>query len=243
MRFEIRRWGGIGDILMLTPTLRVLKETYPDSTIHVSTNIVSVLRENPYINQTTGSKQGKIAWYPAPNTYRKPHQHHIYSMWESVKRGFGVECPRPSLQPEIYVNHEDLKKKDLVGVQVRVDTGQWHNRKIWPRLETLSMEQGYEALPWCNTIEEVVSTILSYKLVVCIESGISHLCKALGIPAVVIYGGFSSPKWAGYDDQINVVSNMSCAPCYGFLQCYDYVCINKIEVDKIKEIVDGACSK
>lgn len=51
----------------------------------------------------------------------------------------------------------------------------------------------------------LAAAVLSYaKLVVTHEGAIHHLAAALGVPCIVIYGGYVSPKVTGYECQVNL---------------------------------------
>jgi ADP-heptose:LPS heptosyltransferase len=54
--YRIVTWGGIGDVLLITPTLRKLKQCYPESRVHVyciNRSHGEVLRNNKYIDRLT----------------------------------------------------------------------------------------------------------------------------------------------------------------------------------------------
>ena len=47
----VRRSGALGDVLMITPVLKRLRQIYPDAKIIVSTDCQNVLKNSPYIDQ------------------------------------------------------------------------------------------------------------------------------------------------------------------------------------------------
>jgi ADP-heptose:LPS heptosyltransferase len=51
------------------------------------------------------------------------------------------------------------------------------------------------------------------------EGGLHHAAAALGIPAVVIFGGFNSPKSTGYPWQSNITGS-SGEPCGSVAACW-----------------------
>lgn len=48
-------------------------------------------------------------------------------------------------------------------------------------------------------IRQWLADITRYKAIICHEGGLHHAAAALGIPCVVIFGGFISPSITGYD--------------------------------------------
>lgn len=59
------------------------------------------------------------------------------------------------------------------------------------------------------------------------EGGLHHACAALGIPAVVIFGGYISPSVTGYDSHINLFSGSGLG-CGRMLAC-DCNCMSNIK--------------
>lgn len=51
------------------------------------------------------------------------------------------------------------------------------------------------------------------------EGGFHHAAAALGKPAVVIFGGFISPKTTGYDTHVNLVDKGPMSPCGRWRPC------------------------
>lgn len=51
------------------------------------------------------------------------------------------------------------------------------------------------------------------------EGGLHHACAALGIPAVVIFGGFISPDVTGYPEHINIADEEDGSPCGQWKRC------------------------
>ena len=224
--------NGVGDALFVTPTLRRIKESYPDHHIIVNTNRADLFNNNPFVNQINFDHEGLFLGYPDPIHCKNPTKHHILSDWEIVCKTFNLVTDPPELQPEIYIeNRIQALDKRKVGVQT-LHKGQWHRKKEWPFFADLvSSNRIFTSIPVCRTIENLVITLSSYKMVVCSEGGISHLAKALGIPAVVIYGGFANPEWNGYEDHINICNPLECSYCYN-----SYPCKNKVERKCLRDI-------
>lgn len=232
----IQSFFGIGDLLFVTPTLRVIKEAYPTCKIAVNTNRPMLLQNNPYIDILGNKQEGVKLMYTAPDSGRLPTEHHIIEDWLIVCKSYGLKTKRPEIRPELYI--EDLPKKiDAIGVQIR-HKRLYHGKRIWPNYDLLSHEEGFLPIKDCINEEELVREVSKYKAVVCPEGGISHIAAALKMPAVVIFGGFSDPEWTGYPDHINITTDVDCKHCYNHKPCdNNFKCWKKITVEYVKEKV------
>lgn len=240
MDITIRSFNGIGDLLFVTPTLEVVKKAYPAAHIMVNTNYPDLLAANPYVDRVGTLREGVFMGYPDPIHGRQPVQHHILSDWEIICRAYGLQTDKPDLKPQIYIPY--LRPTGKVGVQV-IHKGHWHAKKVWPRFAELAALPGYEPIPKCSNILELVGYVADCRAVVCAEGGISHIARAVGTPAVVIYGGFADPAWNGYEDQINIVNRKSCSYCYNPSPCVHEIercCMREITVEQVRREVEKA---
>jgi len=73
-----------------------------------------------------------------------------------------------------------------------------------PNAELLSENVHFRHTP---TFRDAIRHLASAKLYIGPEGGLHHAAAALGIPAVVIFGGHTSPKTTGYDMHINLASD------------------------------------
>lgn len=64
---------------------------------------------------------------------------------------------------------------------------------------------------------EAAAVLAASRLAVLPEGGLHHAAAALGVPAVVIFGGFISPRQTGYDRHINLFTGGS--PCGMRIPC------------------------
>ena len=67
------------------------------------------------------------------------------------------------------------------------------------------------------TFKQAAAVLARAKAAVLPEGGLHHAAAALGIRAVVIYGGFISPKQTGYDMHINLFTGTE--PCGSRKSC------------------------
>ena len=236
----IKSFNGIGDLLFVTPTLRRIKETYPDRKIVVNTNYPLVLEDNPYVDEVnTREKEGVFLGYDDPIHRKVPRKHHILRDWEIVCQQYKLHTGIPDLKPEVYFKYKRGNLKGKIGVQV-IHKNHWHGKKNWGEFSELSKEPEYQPIPKLRSIREIAEFLTSCQSVVCAEGGISHLCRALNVPCVVVYGGFADPVWSGYKEQINITNRKYCSYCYNPDPCInpvEKVCLSEISITTVKKAV------
>lgn len=231
----IKSFNGIGDLLFLTPSLPVIKKAYPDLQVFINTNYPRLLSGNPYITKVNAVRGGLFLGYPDPIHAKEPTKHHIISDWEIICNAFHLVTEVPNLQPELY--HNRPERGDMIRVQL-LHKGQWYGKKVWPEFQQLARRKGFESIPPLPDVTDLIRVIAESKAVVCSEGAISHIAKAVGTPAVVIFGGFASPRWSGYEDHINITSVQSCSYCYNPNPCPNgFTCMRDITVDQVEESV------
>ena len=68
------------------------------------------------------------------------------------------------------------------------------------------------------------------------EGGLHHAPAALGVPAVVIFGGYITPWNTGYDGHINLYADHPLSPCGERLPCdHCRVCMASIKPAAVAE--------
>lgn len=241
-QIAIKSFNGIGDLLFVTPTLKVIKEAYPNVEITVNTNYPTLLLSNPFVDVIGHENNGVFLGYPDPIHQVWPKKHHIISDWEIVCEAYNLRTRQPDLHPEIYWLDKGRPSTGMIGVQV-MHKGHWHNKKVWPKFDELANRPGpFEAIPFFHDFNLLVEYIASCKAVVCAEGGISHIAKAVGTPAIVIYGGFAHPDWNGYKEQINICNEKWCSYCYDPTPCKNKIerlCMKEITVVQVLHSIDG----
>lgn len=246
MEIRIKSYNGIGDLLFVTPTLRRIKEAYPAARIVVNTNHPALVKGNFHVNAVNEGRDGVFLGYPDPIHRVNPMKHHIVSDWEIVSREYGLQLDRPDLKPEIYlpVPHGG-NRRGSIGVQV-IHKGHWHQKKVWPWFENLAELPGFERISICASIAGLVEEISRFRAVICAEGGISHIARALDVPAVVIYGGFAMPAWNGYEEQLNICNPLDCSYCYNPHPCANLLerrCMREISIDTVIEAAEKIAKK
>ena len=89
-----------------------------------------------------------------------------------------------------------------------------------------------------TTVRDLVAVMASADLHVGPISGPVHIAAAMGIPAVVILGGFETPGSSSYPDNINLYSPLACSPCWLTTPCpYEKKCLTMIQPEKVMEAI------
>jgi len=126
---------------------------------------------------------------------------------------------------EIYLRESELKQADerlngvtdFILVEPNVKSKFIHTvNKSWPHFEELIKHD----LPWLqvgdsnairytrfiqtDSFREACAILSRASMFVGTDGGLHHAAAALGIPSVVIWTGFTSPKHLGYDAHINI---------------------------------------
>ena len=108
----------------------------------------------------------------------------------------------------------------------------------WSRWEALVASVKWTAHPWVQlgpkgirrlegvahivtpTFLDACRALSGAAVLVCTDGGLHHAAAALGIPAVVIWGGISSPANLGYDAHVNLFEEMDGeSPCGQWVHC------------------------
>jgi hypothetical protein len=155
---------------------------------------------------------------------------------------------------EVYFNQEEKKNiekidKDYIVVEPNVKRVYAHTvNKAWHGWEELFKND----LPWLqlgdvtvkrytkwketNTFREALQVLSKAKLFVGTDGGLHHAAAALGIPSVVIWTGFTSPRHLGYDTHRNIHDGSE--PC----GTYDSVCqhcLLKSKAITVEQVLDA----
>lgn len=233
---EMNRPGALGDVLATTPTIKELRQKFPEAHLRyvTSQHSTSILKYNPDVDEvveSSGQADLKINFnYPMhegyPDTPMTKHLSHYFADCA------GVELPK-DWKPVLQLGFGDLvkleHKKPVITFAVR--TG-WSRYKEWPLdrwVELIKKFPGYQFIQlgaageaeiegaqyMCGklSLRESFSVLQQSALFIGLDSVFNHAAAALGVPAVIMFGS-TSPAGSGYDHQLNLASGDSCQPCY-----------------------------
>lgn len=90
-----------------------------------------------------------------------------------------------------------------------------------------------------TSIRETASVLANSRLYIGNVGFLMHLARAVDCPGVIIYGGREAPWQSGYLANENLISNLSCSPCWLRNKCdFDRACMSSITAKNVIEAVD-----
>jgi len=259
--------GGIGDALMTTAQIRLIKNRFPQKKIVVETKYPELFVNNPYVyfavnKHIMKTKRHIKRYYIIDST----HQEHIL---KQVIKSTGLEVKEFDLQLDLFFSKEEIKWQkenfDFSYISICPSGKQdfCANRKEWgidnfqkvvnafsdmkfvqiggketPLLENVIDKRG---LP----IRKSAGIIKQSLFFLGLEGGLMHLANAVHTPAIIIYGGFILPESSAYPENITIYNKVDCSPCYISYQrmadCPSMKCMKgispKLVTKKIKEML------
>lgn len=198
----IKRKGAIGDVLMITPILRAMKKTYPESRLYVETQCPQLIENNPNIEQIiTESIDDNFDQIYELKYETFPGDIRI----DSMSRQVGIQLD--SRKMEVFLT--EPKKIPINKPYVVFHTGKsWPNRELsidkWTEAAKYIKERFHVAEVGTSATQRIpVDGIVDFrnrqwgfvsKLIreaeffIGIDSACSNLAKAVETPAFIFYG-------------------------------------------------------
>ncbi|HZW29542.1 MAG TPA: glycosyltransferase family 9 protein [Isosphaeraceae bacterium] len=263
-QLHLLRPAALGDVLMCTPALRELKRRNPSCQVTVYTKFPDAIAGLPFIDRVgrVDESPGDAIW---PNYERSlPPRRHIARIFGD-HLGLAVHDIRPScvvdpaLRDRFRAAWQDRPRPWIV---VSRRAGGWTPNKDWPdelwdelidRMASRGtvIEVGVEAaglpprsggsyvdLRGQTTVPELIAAIAASDVLVGPITGTVHIAAAMGVPAVVIYGGYEHPNCSSYPGNINLYSPVDCAPCWLRDPCpFGKKCLHQITPDQVEAAV------
>lgn len=261
----VARDGALGDVLMCTPALRLLKSLNPECKLSFYTMYPTLLEGLPFID-TVGAwnDRPRNAVYMRYEDSLPPKRHIAQIMGDYV--GLNVVDVRPSCSvDDSLVDRFQSAWSDRPRPWIVVNrfAGPHTPNKDWPsaqwesliselaadatvieigassRAKEFCVKGNYINLAQQTSLKELPACIAAADLHVGPISGPVHIAAAVGTPSVVIYGGYEDPVCSKYHGNINIYSSISCAPCWLTTVCpHDKACLTAISVDRVRTAID-----
>lgn len=225
----VRRRGAIGDVLMITPIIRALKEANKEANIFVETSCPQLLEGNPYIyhiaENIDPSKFDKVFDLQYEKT---PGKVRIDSMAEQA------EVELKSRKMEVFFPPEEIEIKEPY---IAFHTGRsWVNRE-WPvdrfsQVAEWLIHQGYRVIQLGNsqTLPMNINGVVDYRdkpwatianilknaeCFIGIDSACSNLAKAVDCPAFIFYGCVNPAVMLADAEEYPLTVETGTLPCFG----------------------------
>jgi ADP-heptose:LPS heptosyltransferase len=264
-RLDVARGHALGDVLMCTPALRELKRLNPACHVTFYTEHRELAASFPFIDRVrpTDEAPPDAVWMLYEHSL-PPRRHLARILGDSL--GIDVRDVRPWVAAdEAEVERFRAAWKDLPGPRVLVvrQPGDFTRNKDWPdeyweALIDRLLERGtvidagvtgpgrrprshphYVDLVGRTTLPQFIAAMAAVDLHVAPDTGTIHVAAALGIPSVVIYGGYLNPESTAYPGNIGLYSPVECAPCWLRSPCpYGRKCLHQITPDQVEAAVD-----
>jgi ADP-heptose:LPS heptosyltransferase len=260
---EVGRKAGIGDVLMCTPALRELKRRRPASRIRFYTDLPSIVRGLPYIDEVLPTA-GAPPYISLEYESAVPSRLHLAQMiGESL--GLSVRDVRPDCAIDydlVERFHAEWRMLPRPHIVVSRHASRWTPNKEWPdgrwtelihRLAQAAtvIEIGtdsdvgadqpggnYVDLRGRTSLDEFVAVVAAADLHVGPPSGPVHIAAAAGKRSVVIIGGYEGPTNTAYPQDIPLYTPVACAPCWLREPCpYDLKCLKAISPARVEEAI------
>lgn len=104
--------------------------------------------------------------------------------------------------------------------------------------------QGAIDLRGKTTIRETAAILAQAKLFVGMEGGLMHLARAVDTRAVIVFTGFITPEYTGYDVNCNLfgATDRTDLPCWNREPCH-CDCAARVSVDQVRQGIEWALAQ
>jgi Glycosyltransferase family 9 (heptosyltransferase) len=208
-----------------------------------------VFKNNPNVAPPGSERSSDIEW----NKYCKGNR--IYNKQSTDRWIWNYEF---GVQPgEFYFDDiEDVHNadSDLILIEPNVPKKPCGPNKQWPleRWDRVSKElilSGFKVRQFeygapnhiaprtlTPTFRHAAALLKSARMAILPEGGLHHAAAAVGVPAIVLFGGFVPPAVLGYNGHINLTGGATA--CGSFNRCPH--CIAAMDAIQVKDVLDAA---
>jgi len=264
-RFTIRDlYGSPGDTLLAATVARQLKERWPGLRINFITKNPDVVQHDPNLSQINAipGPFGLDFWYYDLQTRRDKKTNLLSPTFAVLGLNQAVYRARVYLtDAERAVAREKLAGLPHPLIAVNALSAQpvknWPQEK-WLRLIPVLAQRGSlvhvgdarePALPQVKnftgglTKRESMAILAECDLFLGPVSFLMHAANGLEVPSVIIFGGSHTPANAGYAENINLFTDLSCSGCWlsghpGSECPHDLACMTAIEPAAVLSAID-----
>lgn len=144
----IKRVGALGDVLMITPIIRFIKQQFPYIDIHVMTKYFDIFKNNPYVNSASLQYKDCDMFIDLDGTYEHKPFLHILDSYAVNILGFGLDKGDKNFHLDM-MSGEDIEKEEKNNIDEILNGGKyicvnmsksWDSRTLPPQTwaETIS---------------------------------------------------------------------------------------------------------
>ena len=260
---NVARPEGIGDVLMCTPVLREVRLRNPGSYIRFFTDYPQLVKGLHYIDEVLPMQESQGSEIRLRYEDATPTKFHLARIMGDC---IGIEVK--NVTPDCMVR-DDLRilyrnrwgnTKTIVAL---ISPSNFTPNKEWPicyweellrrilgevRVVLVGSGINYKFnfddkmlvdLRDQTSLEELVAIIASADLYVGPVSGPFHISAAIGVPSVVIVGGYELPENTSYEGSVVLKRSPACSPCWLRTECpYSKKCLADILPDEVEKEIN-----
>lgn len=228
--------GGIGDALMTTAQIRLLKKRFPQKKIVVETKYPELFANNPYVYFAVNKHIMKTKRHI--KRYYIIDSDHCEHILKQVIKSTGLDNKQYDLQLDILFSEQEVKwqkeNSNFSYISIcpsgkqefcanRKEWGMNNFQKVINAFQSVKFVQiGSKEIPLLDNvidkrglpIRKSAGVIKQSLFFLGLEGGLMHLTHAVNTPAVIIYGGFILPESSAYPENMNIYNKVDCSPCY-----------------------------
>lgn len=207
-----------------------------------------IFRGNPNIARPGQERDQRVRWcnyYKGCRIYNSPGS----GKWV-WNYGFKVEPGEIFLEDGEVYPHDDRR----VIVEPNLPGKTNSKNKEWPASRWLDLVGCLTARGWrvrqfgyggcikvapeirTSTFREAAGALKTSRLAILTEGGLHHAAAAVGLPAVVLFGGFAPPDILGYDTHTNLTGGAEA--CGSFCRCQH--CVDAMSRITVSEVLTEA---
>lgn len=211
---------GLGDWIMATADARDVNEKYGVRVVFgdgQNKHYSEVFDRNPRIAQTLEPDE-VFAWvanYPSRRPYIKQTHKYHFEFHEEFKARTGELYPsdpktggyvliEPNVKQDYWLGkNKDWGFRNWKALVSKLDC-EWYQMGQAPYLDKKRVIK-------TATFNDAINHLAGARLLITTDGALHHAAAALGIPAIVLWGGVASPENLGYEQHINLWhGNFSC---------------------------------
>lgn len=257
---------GLGDNILLTALLPFLRQKYSDFKIVVETPWIDLFNNNPYVDWVT-DKHIKTTKKHIKPKYRVINGHSSPFIQQMLNY-IGVN---DSGYPQLFLDdvEKEWASQNIPSRAITIcpigKTSFSANRKEWgfknfQKLVELLPDYNFIQIGLDNdpllhnvqdsrglSVRQSAALIQASKLFVGLEGGFMHVARAVNIKSVIIFGGYILPEVSGYPENINISTQVDCAPCFNSElnqdNCDSMICMKDIKSEFVVSEIENYLRK
>lgn len=235
---------GLGDWIMATADAKEVNERHDVRVVFGDGErkfYSEIFDRNPRIAKSL-SKGERFAWinnFPGNRPYiKRIHKDH-FEFHDEFKVKTGELFPSKPQKDNGFILIEPNVKSDFkLGVNKQWPKENWEalvkHIPNWRQMGTNGFLDKSHAIV-TPTFDDALNVLAGARLLITTDGALHHAAAALGIPAIVLWGGVASPKNLGYDAHINLWHGDK--PCGSHSKACEHCskAMNKITVEEVLE--------